>query len=132
MCDDIVVSHVIAETISQSLGFTVSLYEYQATIPTLWDTVKGLGSPAVVDLLQLTCGIHSEFIHEHPDLVTPGNAMAFLSDDSGESYNNCHCGFADISSCDIQAHDNIQFGATLKSVISTSGAARHTASSSTS
>lgn len=52
-------------------GFTVSLYEYQATIPTLWDTVK-------------------EFIHEHPDLVTPGNAMAFLSDDSGESYNNCH------------------------------------------
>jgi hypothetical protein len=22
-------------------GFTVSLYEYEATIPTLWDTVKG-------------------------------------------------------------------------------------------
>lgn len=23
------------------LGFTISLYEYQATIPTLWDTVAG-------------------------------------------------------------------------------------------
>lgn len=26
---------------SSSQGFTVSLYEYPATIPTLWDTVKG-------------------------------------------------------------------------------------------
>lgn len=25
-------------------GFTVSLYEYEATIPTLWDTVKGSSS----------------------------------------------------------------------------------------
>ena len=24
-----------------SLGFTISMYEYWATIPTLWDTVKG-------------------------------------------------------------------------------------------
>ena len=23
-------------------GFTISLYEYEATIPTLWDTVKGV------------------------------------------------------------------------------------------
>lgn len=26
----------------KKLGFTVSLYEYEATIPTLWKTVKGL------------------------------------------------------------------------------------------
>jgi alpha 1,2-mannosyltransferase len=52
-------------------GFTVSLYEYEATIPTLWNTVK-------------------EFIHEYPDLVSPENAMAFLSDDGGETYNRCH------------------------------------------
>ncbi|KAJ3802847.1 glycosyltransferase family 15 protein [Lentinula aff. detonsa] len=52
-------------------GFTVSLYEYEATIPTLWQAVK-------------------EFIHENPDLVSPDNAMAFLSDDGGESYNRCH------------------------------------------
>ncbi|CCM02363.1 uncharacterized protein FIBRA_04458 [Fibroporia radiculosa] len=52
-------------------GFTISLYEYEATIPTLWSAVK-------------------EFIHENPGLVPSGNAMQFLSDDRGESYNRCH------------------------------------------
>ncbi|KAI0807475.1 glycosyltransferase family 15 protein [Fomes fomentarius] len=52
-------------------GFTVSLYEYPATIPTLWNTVK-------------------EFINKNPDLVEPDNAMRFISDDGGETYNNCH------------------------------------------
>jgi len=52
-------------------GFTISLYEYEATIPTLWSAVK-------------------EFIQNNPDLVSPDNAMAFLSDDGGETYNRCH------------------------------------------
>ncbi|KAF9454503.1 glycosyltransferase family 15 protein [Macrolepiota fuliginosa MF-IS2] len=52
-------------------GFTISLYEYEATIPTLWETVKG-------------------FIKENRDLVPAGNAMDFLSDDGGETYNRCH------------------------------------------
>ncbi|KAI0375003.1 glycosyltransferase family 15 protein [Pilatotrama ljubarskyi] len=52
-------------------GFTISLYEYPATIPTLWDAVK-------------------EFINSNPDLVEPDNAMRFISDDGGETYNNCH------------------------------------------
>lgn len=52
-------------------GFTISLYEYEATIPTLWQAVK-------------------EFIKEYPDLVHPDNAMAFISDDNGETYNRCH------------------------------------------
>lgn len=52
-------------------GFTISLYEYQATIPTLWDTVTG-------------------FIKKHPELLTEGNAMDFLSDDGGATYNRCH------------------------------------------
>lgn len=52
-------------------GFTISLYEYQATIPTLWNVVKS-------------------FINANPDFVAPGNAMGFLSDDGGESYNLCH------------------------------------------
>ncbi|KAF8894629.1 glycosyltransferase family 15 protein [Infundibulicybe gibba] len=52
-------------------GFTISLPEYEATIPTLWDTVK-------------------EFIAAHPDLVSPDNAMDFLSDDGGVTYNRCH------------------------------------------
>ncbi len=34
-----------------------------------------------------------EFIKLHPDLVEPDNAMQFLSDDGGETYNRCHCEF---------------------------------------
>ncbi|KAF9464717.1 glycosyltransferase family 15 protein [Collybia nuda] len=52
-------------------GFTLSLYEYEATIPSLWNAVK-------------------EFINASPGLVSPDNAMAFLSDDGGETYNRCH------------------------------------------
>jgi len=52
-------------------GFTIALPEYPETIPTLWDTVK-------------------EFIKENPELIPEDNAMAFISDDGGESYNRCH------------------------------------------
>jgi len=52
-------------------GFTISLYEYQATIETLWGHVKN-------------------FINSNPGFVSPDNAMEFISDDGGESYNLCH------------------------------------------
>ncbi|KAI8913917.1 nucleotide-diphospho-sugar transferase [Powellomyces hirtus] len=51
-------------------GFTISLYEYIETIPTLWKTTR-------------------EFIKEHPTLVRSDNAMRWLSD-SPEQYNRCH------------------------------------------
>ena len=31
------------------------------------------------------------FIKLHPDYLPKDNAMQFLSDDGGESYNKCHC-----------------------------------------
>ncbi|KAG9048687.1 alpha 1,2-mannosyltransferase 2.4.1 [Tulasnella sp. UAMH 9824] len=52
-------------------GFTISLYEFSETIETLWQTVK-------------------DFIHKYPDLISEDNAMRFLSDDGGETYNLCH------------------------------------------
>ncbi|KAI6028423.1 glycosyltransferase family 15 protein [Pisolithus orientalis] len=52
-------------------GFTVSLYEYEATIPTLWQTVK-------------------EFVDENPELLPADNAFSFISDDGGLTYNRCH------------------------------------------
>ncbi|KAF8481515.1 glycosyltransferase family 15 protein [Gautieria morchelliformis] len=52
-------------------GFTVSLFEYEATIPTLWQTTK-------------------EFIKENPQYVAEDNAMGFLSADGGETYTRCH------------------------------------------
>ncbi|EKM51000.1 glycosyltransferase family 15 protein [Phanerochaete carnosa HHB-10118-sp] len=52
-------------------GFTISTYEFHSTIPTLWDTVK-------------------KFIAENPQYVAKDNAMGYLSDDGGNSYNMCH------------------------------------------
>ncbi|KAI0919682.1 hypothetical protein AcV5_001678 [Taiwanofungus camphoratus] len=52
-------------------GFTITMYEYHATIPTLWDTTK-------------------DFIREHPEYISSDNAMGYLSDNGGESYNLCH------------------------------------------
>ncbi|KAI6022688.1 glycosyltransferase family 15 protein [Pisolithus marmoratus] len=52
-------------------GFTISLYEYETTIPTLWSSVK-------------------EFLNENPDLLPADNALPFISDDGGLTYNRCH------------------------------------------
>ena len=35
--------------------------------------------------------ILAEFIKLHPDYLAADNAMAFLSDDGGDTYNKCHC-----------------------------------------
>ncbi|EMD36044.1 glycosyltransferase family 15 protein [Gelatoporia subvermispora B] len=56
---------------NKTYGFTISLYEFEATIPTLWQTVKN-------------------FTTEYPQFVAENNAMGFLSEDGGESYNLCH------------------------------------------
>ncbi|KAI0135314.1 glycosyltransferase family 15 protein [Daldinia grandis] len=52
-------------------SFVLSLYEYEETIPTLWDSTK-------------------KFMKNHPEHIAEGNSMAFLSDDGGEKYNKCH------------------------------------------
>ena len=52
-------------------GFTISLPEYKATIPTLWETTK-------------------KFIEENPKYVAENNNMAWISDDNGNTYNGCH------------------------------------------
>ncbi|KAH8119742.1 glycosyltransferase family 15 protein [Phellopilus nigrolimitatus] len=52
-------------------SFTISLYEWHATIPTLWPAVK-------------------EFIKEYPQHLAENNSMDYLSNDGGETYNLCH------------------------------------------
>lgn len=52
-------------------GFTMALREYERTIPTLWKTVR-------------------EFIARNPESIHPDNALGFLSDNWGASYNLCH------------------------------------------
>lgn len=51
-------------------GFTIAIYEYENTIPTLWKTVK-------------------EFMSAYPNLLHPNNALDFLLD-SEKNYNGCH------------------------------------------
>ncbi|KAJ3507873.1 hypothetical protein NLJ89_g6058 [Agrocybe chaxingu] len=62
---------LIMQDQNKMYGFTISLYEYEATIPTLWKATR-------------------EFINANPGLLASDNAMAFLSDDGGETYNRCH------------------------------------------
>jgi len=62
---------LIMEDEQKVYGFTLSLYEYEATIPTLWAAVR-------------------EFLTENPGLLPEDNAMKFISDDGGETYNRCH------------------------------------------
>ncbi|KFZ14642.1 hypothetical protein V501_03141 [Pseudogymnoascus sp. VKM F-4519 (FW-2642)] len=52
-------------------SFVLSLYEYVETIPTLWTSVK-------------------KFMKNHPEHIVEGNSMGYLSEDGGETYNNCH------------------------------------------
>ncbi|CAG8479665.1 5801_t:CDS:2 [Acaulospora colombiana] len=49
-------------------GFTISLYEYPNTIPTLWESVK-------------------EFSKKYPEYIEKDNLMEFISNDDGVSYN---------------------------------------------
>lgn len=56
---------------NKKYGFTISLYEYESTIKTLWKTVK-------------------DFIKAHPEHIHKDNSMAFISDDKGRTYNRCH------------------------------------------
>lgn len=73
-------------------GFTISLYEFAATIETLWKTVK---STAFCDFSCLSDFIthhtNTGFTEEYPQYVSDNNAMNFVSDDGGKSYNLCHC-----------------------------------------
>jgi len=52
-------------------GWTITMYEFRATIETLWQTTK-------------------DFIKLHPEYVAPDNSMGFISDNGGEDYNLCH------------------------------------------
>jgi len=52
-------------------GFTMSLHEYVDTVPTLWDETK-------------------KFLKQSPHYLASGNALEFLSENKGDTYNMCH------------------------------------------
>ncbi|EIN06518.1 alpha-1,2-mannosyltransferase [Punctularia strigosozonata HHB-11173 SS5] len=56
---------------NKTYAFTITMYEFDKTIPTLWETTKN-------------------FIKENPQYVARDNLMGFLSDNNGDTYNLCH------------------------------------------
>ena len=52
-------------------GFTITMYEYEATIPTLWSTV-------------------TRFMKEYPEYINKDNLMPYMSENGGSTYNLCH------------------------------------------
>ncbi|KAI6131710.1 alpha-1,2-mannosyltransferase [Pisolithus croceorrhizus] len=56
---------------NKTYGFTISMYEFESTIRSLWQTVR-------------------EYTSLHPEHVHPNNSMGFLSQDNGKHYNLCH------------------------------------------
>ncbi|KAF9467507.1 glycosyltransferase family 15 protein [Collybia nuda] len=62
---------VYMEDHNKVYAFTITMYEYEKTIPTLWGHVR-------------------DFIKLHPEFVAKDNAMGFMSHDGGDKYNLCH------------------------------------------
>jgi len=56
---------------NKKYSFVISLYEYQETIPTLWNSVK-------------------KFVSQFPQHLAANNSLEFISHDHGLSYNGCH------------------------------------------
>ncbi|KAH9971818.1 glycosyl transferase [Lactifluus volemus] len=56
---------------NKTYGFTITMYEFQRTIESLWTTV-------------------SDFIIQNTDYVAKDHAIAFLSDNNAVTYNLCH------------------------------------------
>ncbi|PPQ96227.1 hypothetical protein CVT26_005599 [Gymnopilus dilepis] len=56
---------------NKTYAFTISMVEFERTIPTLWNHIR-------------------DFVGLHPEYIAEGNALEFISDDGGESYNLCH------------------------------------------
>ncbi|KAI8138046.1 nucleotide-diphospho-sugar transferase [Fennellomyces sp. T-0311] len=56
---------------NKKYGWTISLLEYESTIPTLWETTKA-------------------FMEKHPEYIPKKNLLRFVTENGGESYNLCH------------------------------------------
>ena len=56
---------------NKTYGFTLALFEIGETIPTLWEETR-------------------KFMIDNPHLVARNNALRFLSEDDGQTYNRCH------------------------------------------
>lgn len=71
LCDITFDPFVFMRDNNKIYAFTISMYEFEKTIPSLWAHVRN-------------------FTLLHPQYIAENNAMNFLSEDEGETYNLCH------------------------------------------
>src|SRR5260221_1209757 len=71
-------------------AFTITMYEFEATIPTLWGHVKGKAN-VTFPYLCYSPSVFTDFVKKHPEYIAKDNALGFMSSDKGETYNLCHC-----------------------------------------
>ncbi|KAG5638066.1 hypothetical protein H0H81_002034 [Sphagnurus paluster] len=71
LCDITVDPFTFMRDKNKIYGFTMSLFEFEKTVHSLWGHVR-------------------EFMRLYPEYIAPDNAMGFLSNDDGETYNLCH------------------------------------------
>ncbi|KAJ7500054.1 glycosyltransferase family 15 protein [Mycena latifolia] len=70
-CDILTDPFLYMEENNKLYGFTLAVYEIPETIRSLWTHVK-------------------EFMARHPEHIAADNALSFISDDGGRTYNRCH------------------------------------------
>jgi alpha 1,2-mannosyltransferase len=84
------------------------MYEYEATIPTLWGHVLGTSSAILFYFSQFDDELHPtniDFAKEHPEYIAQDNSMGFMTGD-GEKYNLCHCQYnSPLFSCHLVVVD---------------------------
>lgn len=77
---------------NKTFGFTMTLYEFGSTIPSLWGHVRGTNQhSSLSDAVASRFAV--DYMGQHPEYVAQDNAMDYLSDNGGETYNRCHCAF---------------------------------------
>ena len=72
-------------------AFTITMYEYEATIPTLWGHVMGSFHSVWHDFQSFLLMFSVDFVKLHPEFIAKDNSLGFMSSNKGESYNLCHC-----------------------------------------
>ena len=82
----------------EKIAFTITMYEYEATIQTLWK--HAMGSFRFVSfVLGITLLLHCfflhipDFAHDHPEYIAKDNSLGFMLRDDGKTYNLCHCSY---------------------------------------
>lgn len=74
-------------------AFTITMYEYAATIPSLWNHVMGsfLFPKSWTKYVDFSFHSKKDFAHAHPEYIAKDNSLGFMSSDNGKTYNLCHC-----------------------------------------